>query len=226
MGPPIKSINSDGFTVVPAVISAAECERLGHLLDAREISRVGTRNLLTERWCAELAMALQNHQILWSALPRDAVPIQCTYFDKSSDKNWLVALHQDLSIPVSRRVDSPECSGWSEKEGVVYVQPPAAVLESLLAIRVHIDPCPPESGALRVVPGSHSHGRVDAATASAMRSAIGERVVPVGEGGALLMRPLLLHASSKATVPAQRRVLHFSFGPRVLPSGLSWAQVA
>jgi hypothetical protein len=37
------------------------------------------------------------------------------------------------------------------------------------------------------------------------------------------MKPLLLHASSKATVPNRRRVLHFLFGPKALPLGLSWA---
>src|SRR4051812_114307 len=50
-------------------------------------------------------------------LPRGAVAVQCTLFDKSADKNWLVALHQDLSIPVPERVTHPDCSGWSEKEG-------------------------------------------------------------------------------------------------------------
>src|SRR5581483_5304455 len=41
-------------------------------------------------------------------------------------------------------------------------------------------------------------------------------------GGAMLMRPLLLHASSKVTVDSTRRVLHFVFGPEHLPVGLRW----
>jgi predicted protein tyrosine phosphatase len=41
-------------------------------------------------------------------------------------------------------------------------------------------------------------------------------------GGALVMRPLILHASSKATSLSQRRVLHFVFGPPRLPLGLEW----
>jgi hypothetical protein len=36
------------------------------------------------------------------------------------------------------------------------------------------------------------------------------------------MRPLLLHASSKASGSSLRRVLHFLFGPRDLPHGLRW----
>ena len=148
--------------------------------------------------------------------------MQCTLFDKSPTKNWLVALHQDLSIPVKRRVDSPDCSGWSEKKGKLYVQPPVRVLEQLLAIRVHIDACPATSGALRVVPRSHAQGRLDSPRADALRTFNGEVVVPVSRGGALVMRPLLLHASSKAGIPNPRRVLHFVFGPSVLPLELQW----
>ena len=40
----------------------------------------------------------------------------------------------------------------------------------------------------------------------------------------MLMRPLLLHASSKATGASRRRVLHFVFGPPALPHGLAWVR--
>ena len=148
--------------------------------------------------------------------------VQCTLFDKSPTKNWLVAFHQDLSIPVSSRVNSPECSGWSEKAGHLYVQPPVSVLERLVAVRVHIDNSPAQSGALRVVPYSHMEGRIDPNRAEALRQHHGETVVPVAQGGVLVMRPLLLHASSKATSLTPRRVLHFVFGPPSLPLGLEW----
>lgn len=149
--------------------------------------------------------------------------MQCALFSKSPEANWLAALHQDLSIPVSARVSSPECAGWSEKEGEIFVQPPLAVLESLLAVRVHLDPCPSDAGALRVVPGSHRSGRLGGVEAAKMRAAQGETVVSVAQGAALLMRPLLLHGSSKAAQDTTRRVLHFVFGPRELPCGLQWA---
>jgi ectoine hydroxylase-related dioxygenase (phytanoyl-CoA dioxygenase family) len=157
-----------------------------------------------------------------ACLPEDASAAQCTLFDKTPAKNWLVALHQDLSIPVAARVDSPECTGWSEKEGQLYVQPPLSVLEKLLAVRIHVDACPPESGALRVVPGSHAFGRLEPGRAAAIRNEQGEQVIPVPRGGALLLRPLLLHASSKTLGSRPRRVLHFLFGTRMLPSGLVW----
>jgi ectoine hydroxylase-related dioxygenase (phytanoyl-CoA dioxygenase family) len=126
---------------------------------------------------------------------------------------------------VKNRVESAECSGWSEREGCVYVQPPVEVLEQLVAVRVHVDPCPLESGPLRVVPGSHAFGRLDRARTEGLRKERAERVVPVAKGGALVMRPMILHASSKATEPMPRRVLHFVFGPASLPLGLEWREL-
>jgi len=155
-------------------------------------------------------------------LPADAVAVQCTLFDKSPERNWLVALHQDLAIPVQERVDAAECSGWSLKEGVLFVQPPTEVLANLVAVRVHVDDCNAENGPIRVVPGSHRQGRLSAAEAESLREERGEMVCTGPRGSVVLMRPLLLHASSKAREASSRRVLHFLFGPATLPFGLRW----
>ena len=216
------SLEVDGFAVVPNVVDDAECDSLAANIGACEGIGAGSRTLLGLPWCRELARRLCANGLVAPMLPVNAVAVQCTLFDKSPAKNWLVSLHQDLSIPVKRRVDSAECSGWSEKEGHVYVQPPVRVLEMLVAVRVHVDACPPESGPLRVVPGSHAFGRLDRARSEEMRKERGEMVVPVPRGGALVMRPMSLHASSKATEPKARRVLHFVFGPLSLPLGLEW----
>jgi len=218
----VSEFKKSGYFVIPGVIDAVMSRQLGSFLGTGTKGGVGSRNLLDQTWCARLAAALREDKRLRSLLPRGAVAVQCTLFDKSAAKNWLVALHQDLSIPVGEQVESPELSGWSEKEGQLYVQPPIKVLEQLVAVRVHIDDCPPESGALKVVPGSHLQGHLDQKRAEALRQQLGEVAVPMSQGGALVMRPLILHASSKATQPAPRRVLHYVFGPRVLPLGLRW----
>jgi hypothetical protein len=212
----------DGFTVVADVVDDVTCDVLASHLQAFVKIGVGSRALLIQPWCQKLAGNLRESPLLSGALPLNAVAVQCTVFDKSPTKNWLVSLHQDLSVPVKRPIESAECTGWSEKEGQVYVQPPVSVLEQLVAVRVHVDACPAESGALRVVPGSHAFGRLDGADLIERRKEHGEVVVAVPRGGALVMRPLLLHASSKATEPNPRRVLHFVFGPPRLPLGLEW----
>ena len=217
----VSQFKKDGYFVIPGVIDAVLNRRLGAFVGGTA-SGAGSRRFLDEAWCKHLAGALRGDARIRSLLPHNAVAVQCTRFAKLPTNNWLVAFHQDLSIPVSSRVDSPECSGWSEKEGQLYVQPPVNVLERLVAVRVHIDDCPEESGALRVVPHSHMEGRVDPSQAEALRQRHGETVVPIAQGGVLVMRPLILHASSKATSPASRRVLHFVFGPPALPLGLEW----
>lgn len=217
-----KRLAADGFAVVPGAIDDAKCDLLASYLHSFEPIGAGSRTLLRQHWCVELAGDLRRHPIIGNLLPHDAVAVQCTLFDKSPGKNWLVSLHQDLSVPVKSRVESAECSGWSEKEGQVYVQPPVDVLEQIVAVRVHVDPCPPQSAPLRLVPGSHAFGRPDMARTDELRKALGELVVPMPRGGALLMRPMILHASPKASHPRPRRVLHFVFAPAHLPLGLAW----
>ena len=211
----------DGFAALPALLSDRECGAVGDALARRGAG--GARQLLDEPWCAELARRLLSDARLADAIPRTHVPVQCTAFEKSRDHNWLVALHQDVAIPVAARVDDPALVGWSNKDGTWFVQPPAGVLAQLVALRLHVDDCGPDDGPLRVVPASHRAGRLDDATASALRAARGSLACPVPRGGAMLMRPLLLHASSKATGTSRRRVLHFLFGPPQLPHGLAWA---
>jgi|RhiMetdeSRZDD1v2_1073273.scaffolds.fasta_scaffold296624_2 ectoine hydroxylase-related dioxygenase (phytanoyl-CoA dioxygenase family) len=214
--------DENGYALVERVFNAGQCEAIADRVSTASVVRAGSRNLLHDAWCLELARCLKGHAAIAAYLPVAAVGVQCTLFDKSSVKNWLVALHQDLSIPVRERITDPACTGWSEKEGVLFVQPPLPVLESLVAVRVHLDECGPGAGALRVVPGSHRHGRLTESEARHQRQANGEIECIAKRGDALLMRPLLLHASSKATEPVRRRVLHFLFGPSELPHALRW----
>jgi hypothetical protein len=211
-----------GYIVVPDLIGAAQMTALTWSVDDLRHESVGTRRLIDLPWCWNLAARITHDERLQAFLPVDPTPVQCTLFVKSIHKNWLVSLHQDLSIPVSERVDSRECSGWSEKEGEIFVQAPRAVLEQILAVRVHLDDCDDRNGALRVVPGSHRCGRLASRDALREREARGEVSVAVPKGGAMLMRPLLLHSSSKALMGGARRVLHFVFGPAKLPHGLRW----
>jgi ectoine hydroxylase-related dioxygenase (phytanoyl-CoA dioxygenase family) len=177
---------------------------------------------LNHDWCRALAATLRAHPAIGTLIPANHVAVQCTYFEKSTDNNWLVPIHQDLSIPVRERVEHPALRGWSEKEGALFVQPPVDLLETLVAVRIHLDPCLEDDGPLQFVPATHARGRIDAAEASRLRQGGTVVTCTVDRGGALVMRPLALHASSKATGTSRRRVLHFVFGPADLPCGLQW----
>jgi ectoine hydroxylase-related dioxygenase (phytanoyl-CoA dioxygenase family) len=214
---------SAGFSVIPGIISEHQVQRIATLTTRVADETHGARKLLDTPWCGELAEQLRAESNLCSFLPANAQAVQCTLFVKSVEKNWLVSLHQDLGIPVAEQVVSSQCTGWSQKEGDLFVQPPVAVLEDIVAIRLHLDDCDEDNGALRVVPGSHRLGRLTSSAALEERNRCGEVSVAVPRGGVMVMRPLLLHASSKAINDAPRRVLHFVFGPPHLPEGLRWA---
>jgi len=203
--------DSQGYTVVANALHADLLQLADTGCETETLSKAGTRNLLRHEWARNIAQAISEHPEISTILPATAVPVQCTYFEKNLEKNWLVPLHRDLSIPVGSRFDAAGWSGWSEKEGVQFVQPPRRVLESIVAVRVHLENNGIENGPLQVVPGSHRDGVED-----------GNRVTcEVPKGGALIMRPLLLHASSKLR-SGTRRVLHFLFGPANLPDQAEW----
>jgi len=222
--PPVSSdaFLRDGFAVIPAVLDAAHCDDIAAATAACVADTPGTRSLLTHDWCRALAAMLRAHPAVGALIPAGHVAVQCTYFEKSVDRNWLVPIHQDLSIPVRERVEHPALRGWSEKEDTLFVQPPPELLETLVAVRVHLDDCTEDDGPLQFVPGTHVRGRIDAAETSRLRQDGPVVACAVERGGALVMQPLALHASSKATGASRRRVLHFVFGPAALPYGLEW----
>src|SRR5262249_42817551 len=143
--------------------------------------------------------------------------------DKSRAANWRVAVDQVLSMAAAERREAPGFTGGSVKEGVVHVQPPPKILEAMLSVRLHLDDCGDENGPLRVLPGSHRHGRLTSAEAERLEREGSAFVCRVRQGGVLLMRPLLLHASARAIRPTHRRVLHLEYASDPLPHGLRWA---
>ncbi len=218
----LHSLDTDGFAMIPQVLTQEECDRLLALPFELDAASAGSRCLLPRPWCCDLVARLQAHPQIAAILPNDAVAIQCTYFEKSLSRNWLVPIHQDLSIPVAQHVDHPALRGWSEKEGSVYVQPPAELLERLVAIRLHLDPCTEVDGPLQFIPGSHTRGRIGAAEAADWRRLHPLVTCTANPSDALAMRPLSLHTSSKASGTSLRRVLHCLFGPATPPYGLRW----
>jgi ectoine hydroxylase-related dioxygenase (phytanoyl-CoA dioxygenase family) len=152
----------------------------------------------------------------------DAFVIRDLFFDKTSEANWKVAWHQDLTIAVRHRIDLPGFGPWSEKDGVPHVRPPVELLERMLTVRLHLDDCGEQNGPLRVLPCSHRHGKLDANAIRAWRAEVPAVVCTIKCGGVVLMRPLLLHASSPARRPEHRRVIHLEFAAEELPGGLQW----
>lgn len=171
----------------------------------------GQRCLLDLPSVRTAALAIKQRLIADDLLPSAAVAIQAIAFDKTAATNWKVAWHQDLMFPFAEEVRSPDYDLPSCKSGVAYARPPREVLEALLAVRLHLDDCGESNGPLRVSPGTHTLGILPSSEAATRAAACGEVSCLAREGELILMRPLLLHASSQAASPGHRRVLHFVY---------------
>lgn len=215
-------VEDDGFLVTDPLFGHEFRAQLETAISKLKQEGVGTRNLIEHSWCVDLAKRIREHHLIAPFLSVATAVVQCNLFEKSQKQNWLVPVHQDLSIAVKERIVHPELTGWSEKEGSIFVQPPDGVLREIVAVRLHIDECGLDDGPLRVVAGSQKIGRLTSQAALVERDRIGETLCLVERGGAMLMKPLLLHASSKASGHSRRRVLHFVFAPALLPFGLRW----
>lgn len=189
----LSAFTRDGFAIAPAVLTHAQCDAVAAATTTLASGAPGLRSLLEHDWCRALTIALRAHPDIATAIPVGHVAVQCTYFEKSAAQNWLVPIYQDLSIPVRARVAHPELRGWAEKEGSVFVQPPVSVLEQLVAVRVHLDPCLETDGPLQCLPGTHTQGRIEAAEAVRLKRDGAVVSCIVERGGALVMRPLVLH---------------------------------
>ena len=148
--------------------------------------------------------------------------VRAILFDKTPQQNWLVAWHQDKTVCVTHKKDLTGWGPWSLKGRVIHVQPPLPVLEQQLALRIHLDTANLENGCLKILPASHRAGLIDERKIPDMNK---EHAVACEAevGDVLLMKPHVLHASSKAQKPASRRVLHLEFSTYRLPEGMAWA---
>lgn len=217
------ALAADGFEWHRAVVSAETATALACELAHDATDSPNRRSLLRDSAAvARLAQSPPLQSIATVALGADAFAVRALLFDKIEGANWSVPWHQDLAIPVAEKVDLPGFTGWSVKDGAPHVLPPASVLAQMIALRLHLDDCRADNGPLRVLPGSHRTGKLDAVDIARLRADTPEVACLAARGDVLALRPLLLHASSIARQPGHRRVLHIEYAAHPLPHGLRW----
>lgn len=189
----------------------------------RQSVAFGVRNFLNVApFVKEFADSNVVRKIIEPLAGKKARVVRAIYFDKTPEANWKVPFHQDLTIAVKEQKTVDGFVAWTMKADILHVQPPASVLENIVTLRVHLDETDESNGALRVIAGSHRFGRLNAEQIEKLKSEGESMTCSVRKGGAMLMRPLLLHASSAATKASHRRVMHFEFSSMTLPEGLNW----
>jgi len=217
-------IEADGFAILTQFLGDAQLQSLRDAvagLDAAGVRHLGAKVAAV----GELAASAAVRDVVTAVLGPQARLVRSLFFNKDAEHNWHVSWHQDLTIAVVARHEVAGFGGWSVKESVPHVQAPSALLERMLTLRVHLDAADACNGALWVAPGSHRCGQIR--DESAVLQQCRTQVCAVAAGDALLMRPLLLHASRKSTSHRPRRVVHLEFAaPDALPAPLQWAEPA
>ena len=220
-----------GFQILKSVVELGECDSLAAELTPlfeQQIksakSRIGgVRNLLrTNPLVSSFSKSPAITELLQHATGSEVFPVRAIFFDKNPAANWLVPWHQDLAIAVAEQIETPGFTGWSVKDGTVHVHPPEEILAGMITFRLHLDDCDASNGALKVIAGSHRSGKIPTEEIAWLATAEKQITCEVPKGGALLMRPLLLHASPPAESPRHRRVLHLEYATQKLPNGLEW----
>jgi hypothetical protein len=221
-------VEQQGFAIVPSGLSQGTIESLRQQLAEVSGDGPGLRNLLTiVPAIRDLAQSPNLRAPVDGILGTQAQLVRGLFFDKTPAANWKVPWHQDVTIALADRVDLdpeayPDYGPWSLKAGVHHIQPPVAILDQLLTVRLHLDRADGSNGALRLLPGSHRSGRLSAEAIRDWRSRVAEVCAVAEVGDLLVMRPLLLHASSAAANPVHRRVIHLDYAIAELPAPLRW----
>lgn len=227
-----KQLDDHGFAIAGHVIDdravASLIDSIDSLAHSTDRGPKGAGSYGVRHLCqivprvAAMAQSEPVRSLVEPVLGTSAKVVRSLLFDKNPVANWKVPWHQDLTIAIKERRESIGFGPWSIKAGVPHVQPPVSVLERMLTIRVHLDDCGQDNGPLRVVPGSHRFGFLPLERVQRLRQEHGEVACIVSRGDAVLMRPLILHASSPALTPSHRRVVHLEFAAEELPGGLHW----
>jgi ectoine hydroxylase-related dioxygenase (phytanoyl-CoA dioxygenase family) len=218
-------IEKNGFRTIDRYLSLDSIESLIADIIALNLTpgRAGIRNLLElAPSISALARSQEIRSLVDPILGDTARVVRGIFFDKQPSANWKVPWHQDRTIAVKNRLEVPDYHPWSVKAGIHHVQPPTAILDQMLTVRIHLDRTDESNGALKVISGSHCHGKLTDAEIDLWKQTSPGTSCNLAPGGILLMRPLLLHASSAAIVPSHRRVIHLEYASHQLPSGLEW----
>lgn len=221
------NLERDGFLVVRGVFGP---QQIGELRDAvapllERCGSAGVRGLVEKADVVRgVAESSGIRSLVDMALGDGGRLVRSILFNKHPEANWHVTWHQDLAIATRERHDVEGFSNWSVKGDIPHVQPPVSVLERMVTVRLHLDDADESNGALWVSPGSHRRGRLDAGRAAEMADQLGKHLCTAKAGDVLLMKPLVLHASRKATSSASRRVVHFEFANVLLPVPLQWRE--
>lgn len=200
-----EQLKENGFTIIDNIYSSTEIDQLISIINQTDQSKSTFRksaNLFAiRRFLKEIPAALpiifndKLKSVITEFIGSGYFIVKSIYFDKPEQSNWFVSYHQDLTISVDKKIELENYGPWTIKLDQFAVQPPLDILNSIL--RIHLDDTDENNGALKVIPKSHLKGVYRSEMIDWSKEK--ETTCRVNKGGIMIMRPLLLHSSSRTT---------------------------
>ena len=215
----------DGAQRHRCALSVSEVDRAFEILNGLPADKAGQRLTdlpgLSEMLTADAPMGL----IAASLIGPRARPVRALLFDKTPTTNWSLPWHQDRTIVVRERLDTPGYGPWSVKAGLTHVAPPFHLLERMVTLRLHLDQVDEANAPLLIVPGSHRLGRVAESDIPRHVDRLGQTACHADLGDVWAYSTPILHASGPSTAPRRRRVLQVDYASTALDGDLEWLGV-
>ena len=219
-------IQQDGFSIVRHFFTDKYIDEIIEQLDrhhALEYDKqiVSDFNLLNSiPFVKSLVHSRQLISLVKQVLGDNSFPINAFVIDKTQDNNWCLDWCQDLKIAVKNKIETSGYRNWTVESGILHAVPPKEVLEKRLSVRIHLDDCFIDNGAILVAPKSHKNGIIQSKT-EIEKIISGETIyLEVEKGGVMFITSLLLHKSPYSTTNKKRRVLQIDYVGIKLSNGL------
>jgi hypothetical protein len=208
----LDALNRDGWCLWPEAVPEIGLQALEAALPwIAEPSRRPVPLAPLQAWLADTALPDRMAALLGPG----ARPVRALLMGKGRseerDQDWEIDWHRDTTFAVRFPKAVPGFDGWVDKGPFWQVRAPEELVARVRSLRLHLDDSGLATGPLRVKPGSHQGTEAEPLEVHAKR------------GDAILMHPLLLHASARPATLAPRRVLHLEWAAFDLPGGLEWA---
>jgi ectoine hydroxylase-related dioxygenase (phytanoyl-CoA dioxygenase family) len=146
----------------------------------------------------------------------------CDHVRQGPGGELVAGWHQDRTICVRERIDTPGFGPWTIKQGLVHVAPPFALIASMVTLRIHLDDVPGDNAPLLIAPGSHRFGYIAEGEVSGVVERCGTRACTAAVGDVWVYSTPILHASEASRSGGRSRVLQVDFSAEYLPGGLEW----
>ncbi len=224
-----RKLEHKGFSILNNVYTQRSLKRINKVLDTlvkdmqNDSKSFAIGNLLNRSpELKELLMSKNLSRILESIDPKSSL-VKAVYFNRQPKENRDTTWHQDRMINVTSKKELEGYSGWTQQEDMIGVIPPIEVSKKIFSLRIHINDTDRFNGCLRVISGSHKKVHSDNEI-----TVISENSIPydceVASGGVILMKPLLLHSSTRSSSQQMKRVIHLEFSSVELPEPLEWSE--